>query len=817
MNILGPTPVRRLNEVIGLVSLAAAVYLILVLVSYYPQDASWNTAAAGAEARNLGGQVGAYLADILLQTFGLGSFLIPGFIILLAWRWVHSAEVEDPWIRIGGASLLFLAMHTTLGFWSDWRTFDSTIPMGGLFGSLLASTLLRWFNLTGSVLVTSTCMLVSLYLLTTFSLRNLPFWIKRPTWMFDGVRARWTAWLAASAFKRQEERAAKAAARAAEMERENQPEQPAIARRRVEVVTEPEAGEFEIPIRTIDSLPEMPPPPPAPMPIVEERRAMAAAASASVALPVVDSTPPWEEATSVPVVEYTPPAPSSRPAPVAERPRVSATYQFPPTTALIEAEARSAHDTAELKEIAGNIKAKFEEFNVLGSVTQINPGPVVTTFEFKPEAGIKYSRITTLSEDLCLGLQAESILIERIPGKPTVGIEVPNSRREIIRLRQILESDEFQNSPSKLTIAMGKDISGRIKVASLESMPHLLIAGSTGSGKSVMLNSLIMSVLYKASPDDVRMILIDPKRVEMGPYEDIPHLLTPVITDPRKATNALRNAVLEMERRLKLLASQGVRNIEQFNKKVKQAMAQPKSLFTEEGTAEPEELQPLPFILIVIDELADLMMLERAGVEESITRLAQMARAVGMHLVVATQRPSVDVITGLIKANFPTRMSFRVATRVDSRTILDVMGAEHLLGKGDMLFLPPGSARLVRVHAAFVTETETADVTNFWKQQARPEYDQSFLIAPPEEGEEGDADEFADFNDAAYEDAVRVVCELGKASTSTLQRRLRLGYGRAARLLDKMHHDGIIGPPDGSRPREVLRRPEWLDAPSTVG
>jgi S-DNA-T family DNA segregation ATPase FtsK/SpoIIIE len=275
--------------------------------------------------------------------------------------------------------------------------------------------------------------------------------------------------------------------------------------------------------------------------------------------------------------------------------------------------------------------------------------------------------------------------------------------------------------------------------------------------------------------------------------------------------------VLEMERRLKLLASQGVRNIEQFNKKVKQMASQPRSLFEEEGSAEAEVLQPLPFILIVIDELADLMMLERQGVEESITRLAQMARAVGMHLVVATQRPSVDVITGLIKANFPTRMSFRVATRVDSRTILDVMGADHLLGKGDMLFLPPGSARLIRVHGAYVTETETADVTNFWKKQARPEYDQSFLIAPPEEGEENEADDLSDFNDPVYEDAVRVVCEAGKASTSTLQRRLRLGYGRAARMLDKMHHDGIIGPPDGSRPREVLRRPEWLDAPSAVG
>ena len=816
---------RRLNEVVGLASLAAAVYLILVLVSFYPQDGSWNTAASSDDARNLGGQVGAYLSDILLQFLGLAAFLIPALMIGLAWRWVHSADIEDQWIRIGGGALFFFAVSATLGFWSDWRVFDSTIPIGGLLGNLIASNLLRWFNLSGSVLITSTSLLISLYLLTTFSLRSLPAWMKRPRWIVDGLNLRWSRWLVANRQRRQEERAAKAAARATELELENRTEQPALARRRLEVITEPEAGEFEIPIRTLDWMPDLDD---------SEAADLSALATATTSANLPWDSPPATAAFSKPppaprttakpalpaepaVVEYTPPEPVVPPAASADRTRASASYHFPPTSYLVEAEARSAHDASELKEIAVNIKSKFEEFNVLGSVTQINPGPVVTTFEFKPEAGIKYSRITTLTEDLCLGLQAESILIERIPGKPTVGIEVPNSRREIIRLRQILESEEFQNSPSKLTIAMGKDISGRIKVASLETMPHLLIAGSTGSGKSVMLNSLIMSVLYKSTPDDVRMILIDPKRVEMGPYEDIPHLLTPVITDPRKATIALRNAVLEMERRLKLLASQGVRNIEQFNKKVKLALAQPRSLFADTDAAtEMEELQPLPFILIVIDELADLMMLERQGVEESITRLAQMARAVGIHLVVATQRPSVDVITGLIKANFPTRMSFRVATRVDSRTILDVMGAEHLLGKGDMLFLPPGSARLVRVHAAYVTETETAEVTNFWKKQARPEYDQTFLIAPPDEADEAAADDLADFNDPIYEDAVRVVCEVGKASTSTLQRRLRLGYGRAARILDKMHHDSIIGPPDGSRPREVLRRPEWLDAPSVL-
>ncbi len=497
--------------------------------------------------------------------------------------------------------------------------------------------------------------------------------------------------------------------------------------------------------------------------------------------------------------------------PKAAPPKRRKVYRLPPTDLLKAVPPGNGFDGQELKEVASRIKSKLEEFNVRGSVVQINPGPVVTTFEFKPEAGVKYSRITTLMEDLCLGLQAESVLIERLPGKPTVGIEVPNSRREVISLREILESDAFHDSPSKMTIALGKDINGRIKAASLETMPHLLIAGSTGSGKSVMLNAMIMSFLYKATPDEVRMIMVDPKRVELGIYEGIPHLLTPVITEPKKATNALRNAVLEMERRLKLLASHGVRNIDQYNRKMAELRKTPRSLFEEEKAPLDEEAtQPLPYVLILIDELADLMMLERANVEECITRLAQMARAVGMHLVLATQRPSVDVITGLIKANFPSRISFRVATRVDSRTVLDSMGAEHLLGKGDMLFLPPGSSRLTRVHGAYVTEAETNSVVDFWKAQAEPEYDESFLMTPPSEDAEDDGESFEGTEDPMYQDAVRVVLEMGKASTSTLQRRLRLGYGRAARILDMMQREGIIGPPDGSKPREVLKKPDWL-------
>jgi S-DNA-T family DNA segregation ATPase FtsK/SpoIIIE len=664
--------------------------------------------------------------------------------------------------------------------------------------------------LAGAAIITAAAGVIALYFATTFEVAVL-------TRLFGGtiakVRARLAAWRTARAEQRARsvERAKeKAAERAA---RRNE-------KRAAGVPIEGKSASAPAPGTRLEPS------------IVEElsaaspssRKARAAAAGAEEPpfdMPDYEAEEPEEEDIPIrqlvdhSVVQSMPAPQPARVLPFAAPPAKAnrrRTYELPSTDLLNEAPDGNGYDSFELKEVAAKIKSKLEEFNVRGSVVQINPGPVVTTFEYKPEAGVKYSRITTLMEDLCLGLQAESVLIERLPGKSTVGIEVPNSRREVISLRAILESAEFSDAASRMTIALGKDINGRIKCASLESMPHLLIAGSTGSGKSVMLNAMIMSFLYKATPDEVKMIMVDPKRVELGIYEGIPHLLTPVITEPKKATNALRNAVLEMERRLKLLAGQGVRNIDQYNRKMAQLRAEPRSLFDE--VEDDENLRNLPYVLILIDELADLMMLERANVEECITRLAQMARAVGMHLVLATQRPSVDVITGLIKANFPSRISFRVATRVDSRTVLDSMGAEHLLGKGDMLFLPPGSSRLTRVHGAYVTEQETNRVVEFWKKQAEPEYDETFLMAPPSEEELEAAasgeEEFEGEQDPMYEDAVRVVVEMGKASTSTLQRRLKLGYGRAARILDMMHRDGIIGPPDGPRPREVLKRPDWL-------
>jgi S-DNA-T family DNA segregation ATPase FtsK/SpoIIIE len=529
-----------------------------------------------------------------------------------------------------------------------------------------------------------------------------------------------------------------------------------------------------------------PPPPITPIaPITAATRARAASAPPAEALPIHERADADLRTTTV-------------------APKNVLGFKLPPSTLLNQGEEPLAIREDMLRDEARKLVEKCAEFKVNGQVVQINPGPMVTTYEFKPDASVKYSRVAGLGDDLCLAMRAESILIERMAGTSHIGIQVPNHDRETIHLRDVIESETFAKAKSRLTLAMGKDINGRIVTADLAGMPHVLIAGSTGSGKSVAINAMIMSLLFRTTPAQVRLILVDPKRVELGMYEGIPHLFTPIITEPKLAANALRNAVREMERRLKLLASRSVRNIDQYNKLFDSGTP---SMFED-----AEEQTPLPYILIIIDELADLMMLDRANVEEAITRLAQMARAVGIHLVLATQRPSVDVITGLIKANVPTRISFRLATKVDSRTILDNNGAEALLGRGDMLFLPPGTSRLQRVHAPFVTETEISAVVDFWKAQGGAEYVEAFLESPRDEkgrelnNEDGEEDD----DDPLFNDAVRLVFEFGKASTSLIQRRLRVGYGRAAHLIDMMERDGLVGPADGSKPREILKSPDWI-------
>jgi len=482
--------------------------------------------------------------------------------------------------------------------------------------------------------------------------------------------------------------------------------------------------------------------------------------------------------------------------------RARGRFRLPPLDLLEPGSGPLAPERAEaLRQISRLVEEKLADFGVQGKVKEVAPGPVVTRYEFKPAPGVKISKVAGLADDLAMVLKARSIrIVAPIPGKAVIGIEIPNPQREIVALRELLSSTVYQQAKGRLAVALGKDILGQPVVEDLTRTPHLLIAGATGSGKSVFINCLALSILYNATPDQVRILMVDPKRIELSAYADIPHLLYPIITSPKEATAGLRWAVREMERRYELLASLGVKNIDSFNQRL--AKSGPIPVPDAEPGEDPQFLEPLPYVLLFIDELADLMMVSSKEVEAMITRLAQMARAAGIHLVLATQRPSVDVITGLIKANFPARISFKVASRVDSRTILDQQGAEHLLGDGDMLFVPPDSTGLTRLHGAYVSEEEIARVTDFWRGQARPEYDES-IVAAAAEGEEGELGLEAD---ELYPEAVRLVMETGQASISYVQRRLKVGYNRAANMIEQMERDGIVGPSDGSKPRQVLIR-----------
>jgi len=471
------------------------------------------------------------------------------------------------------------------------------------------------------------------------------------------------------------------------------------------------------------------------------------------------------------------------------RPPPGGTYQLPPLTLLDRHDQQDIGvDKEHYYRVSEILKAKLEDFGVQGEVTGISPGPVVTTYEYAPAPGVKINKIVSLADDLAMALRTDRVrIVGSIPGKAALGIEIPNPKRKTVYLRDILMTEQYREARSRLTLALGLDVVGRPVVADITRMPHLLIAGATGSGKSVAINAFIASILFKATPDEVRLLMIDPKRIELSAYEDIPHLLHPVVVEPKMASRALLWAVREMERRYRLLEEKRVKSFESYN----------------EQNAE----EKLPYIVIVVDELADLMMVASKDVEGSIARLAQMARAAGMHIVLATQRPSVDVLTGLIKANFPTRISFKVASKVDSRTILDQGGADHLLGDGDMLFLPPGAAKLQRIHGAFISEAETGRLIDFIKGQGKADYDQSVMLVVEEEPADdgGGSGEY----DEKYDEAVAVVTETGQASISMVQRRLRVGYNRAARMIEMMEKEGIVSPSDGSRPREVLARPGY--------
>ncbi len=761
---------RRASEVLGVVLFALAVLWVVAMFSYTPKDAAWFFHAGTNQVPlNFAGRVGAFLAELSLQLFGFSGYLLPVVLSVLGWHYFWCSSVDAPGTKALGAVLLFCCVSALLALaFHALPVAGKAFPAGGWLGGWLAGLLSEYLNRTGAIILILAVFALSIVLSTQISLGRLAGDAAASArGRVAASRERFTAW-------REGRERAKQAEEVIKKHLEKGNPRPEVMQK----VAEATARATERRAKAA---------PPVPEPAVEAPRAAAAQRRDAIRV----TTPP------LPLTE---PEPSSK-APAERR---KGEFTLPPMTLLDAPRTERKIDERELMESARLLEDKCREFAVEGGVVQIHPGPVVTTFEFKPDAGIKYSKITALADDLSLAMQAESVLIDRIPGKSTVGIQIPNVGRETISLRELLESDAYRRSTSKLPMALGKTIHGEPYIADLATMPHLLIAGSTGTGKSVGLNAMLTSVLYRSTPDELRLIMIDPKRLELGMYEDIPHLLTPVVVDPKQASNALRWAVREMEERYKTLASQNVRNIEQFNRNVRAMLEErgPKV----EADEDAELLRPLPFIVVVIDELADLMMVAGNEVEESICRLAQMARAVGIHLILATQRPSVDVITGLIKANLPARISFRVSSKTDSRTILDANGAEQLLGKGDMLFLPPASSRVVRLHGPYISEQESARLASFLRKQGKPTYNTSIT-----EEEKSGADGIEFEKDDLYDEAARLVVSTGLCSISNLQRRFRVGFSRAARLVDMMEAEGLVSPGAGGKPREVLVPKDYFE------
>jgi DNA segregation ATPase FtsK/SpoIIIE, S-DNA-T family len=779
---------RRVSEFAGVVLFGCALIWVISLASYSASDPVWffNT---GTEhpAANFAGLVGAFIAELSYQLLGYAAYVIPLVMVVIGWHYFWCRTLDAAYTKLTGAALIFGCMSSFLSLaFGTVEANGKEFRAGGFIGERLAAFLSGYLNRTGSIILILTLLFVAIILSTQFSFGRLF------AALFQMIRDR-AALIAASMRERREEQ-----------RRERQRQEVLKKHLSKETKTRETAKPA---VATVPPEPARParaqPAEPEPAPKKPSKTA-AVVNAAAAALKAASAKP-------------TPPPPIKRPLPTPAEPllplpepeklpieRKKGAFTLPPLALLDAPRSERKIDERELMEGARLLEDKCREFSVEGTVVQIHPGPVVTTYEFKPDAGVKYSKITGLADDLCLAMQAESVLIDRIPGKSTVGIQIPNPNREQISLRELLEAEAYRRSSSKLTLALGKTIHGEPFVSDLATMPHLLIAGSTGTGKSVSVNAMLTSILFRATPDDVRFIMIDPKRLELGMYEDIPHLLTPVVVDPKLAANALRWAVREMEERYKTLAAVGVRNIDQYNRNIRAMQAEKNGAPVADD--EGNEMKPLPFIVVLIDELADLMMVASNEVEESIARLAQMARAVGIHLILATQRPSVDVITGLIKANLPARISFRVSSKIDSRTILDGNGAEQLLGKGDMLYLPPASSRFVRLHGPYISEQESARLASFLRKQGKPTYDTT--VTADEKGTQ-EAIEFE--KDELYDEAARIVVSSGQASISYLQRRLRIGFSRAARLVDMMEADGLVSAAVGGKPREVLVKKDYFE------
>ena len=746
---------------------AVGLFILLAFITFSSADQSLNSWSTEGGIRNLGGRLGAQIADLFFMLFGLASYLLPGALLFISYNLLRFKEPRLRFYKVAAFCGLLFSLASLFAFSLESTTFlGQQVPTGGLIGRGAVLMLRGSMNAFGALLVLLPLLAASIMILSGFS------FVLFASWWLENLRTKWAA---------RKERNAHA--------KEGRDRDKALAAGKAVPVSGP-------------VIKEAAPPPPTPRPNFFKKEKKKEAAKDKAVQESFDFIKQEGDFITPPLSLLDP----------------------PPTT-----ERRVDREALEMN--ARLLEKKLLDFGIDGEVKEICPGPVITMYEFAPAPGIKISRIAGLSDDLTMALQALSIrIVAPIPGKGVVGIEVPNRDRETVYLREIFTCDDFLQSRMKLPLVLGKDIAGLPSLTDLAKAPHLLVAGSTGSGKSVSVNTMILSLLYTATPRDVRFIMVDPKMLEFSMYEGIPHLLLPVVTEPKKASLALKWAVNEMERRYRLLADKGVRNIESYNRKlaVEEEELAVHDLDDEDIIEELEDViegedpavldEPLPFVIddevdelehshlpyivVIVDELADLMMVAGREVEEHIARLAQKARAAGIHLILATQRPSVDVITGLIKANLPSRISFQVSSKVDSRTILDCNGAEALLGMGDMLYLPPGTGRLQRVHGAFVSDAEVQRVVDFLKKQGKPVYEKSILEMKDTDDKGGAGDD--EEQDERWEDALRLVAETKQASISMVQRRLRIGYNRAARIVEMMEREGMIAPSDGtSKPREI--------------
>jgi len=729
---------KRSKEIGGVIILALALFLLLCLVSYKPSDPSFTHYVAGTiTIQNLGGVVGSYASDSLLNLLGISTYWIPAFLIALAFQFLLNRSFKFPLVSLlGFLGLVFSTATLFSSIRSSVSLFGVTLNPGGLVGSVSADFLHTYFNHIGTYVLLAVILIISLMITLDLSVVTI---------------TRTIAHITATVLKKGR------MFLVIRIER---------LKRKQKMPKEKKRTAKDIPI------------------IKEEASPRAAK--------------PRKKKTEQESFEFLHP---------------KDTYALPPLNLLDDIPRKDTRMKRESLIMNSRLlEKKLADFGVEARVAEVKPGPVIAMYELEPAPGVKINRITNLADDLALALKAQSVrIIAPIPGKSVIGIEIPNHEREVVHLKDVLDNETFFLSKFKLPIALGVDIVGSPAITDLARMPHLLIAGTTGSGKSVSLNAMICSILFKTLPDDVKFLMIDPKRLELSAYEGIPHLLHPVVVNPKKASHVLKWAVEEMERRYRLISESGVKSIEKYNRQVERERAaiethetaRPAQTEADQGEQTTPELpEKLPYIVIVIDELADLMMVAQRNVEESLARLAQMARAAGIHLILATQRPSVDVITGIIKANFPTRISFQVSSKVDSRTILDQLGAEKLLGAGDMLFVPPGTSKIARIHGPYVSDREIERIVAFVKKQATPLYDQTIAEYTPEAKEGAASEEF----DEKYDAAVELVTDLGQASISLVQRYLKIGYNRAARIIEQMERDGIVGPSDGVKPRKVLAR-----------